>query len=305
MMKLSLGPILYYWSRDAIETFYQQVIDSPLAVIYVGETVCPKRRHFKAAEWIELARALSFSGKQVVLSTLALIEAGSELARVKRLCNNGELLVEANDMAAVRLLSEQKLPFVGGATLNIYNTSALKYLVSLGLCRWVPPVELSRDSLADILADTRKLGLSDQLETELFSFGHMPLSYSARCFTARHHNLPKDDCQLKCLDYPQGLSMASQEGEAFFNLNGIQIQSGRIQHLLPHWGSIAELDIDYMRISPQPRHTPEIIQSYHRVIEGKMEDKSEIGSDLRALLDTQACDGYWLDQPGMELIAKV
>jgi len=92
-MQLSLGPILYFWPRETIEQFYQQMIDSPVEVIYLGETVCHKRRSFKAAEWIELARQLGASGKQVVLSTLALVEAGSELWEVKRLCRNGELLV--------------------------------------------------------------------------------------------------------------------------------------------------------------------------------------------------------------------
>lgn len=297
-MQLSLGPILYFWERDTIEQFYAQMIDSPVDVIYLGETVCHKRRSFKAAEWIELARQLSNQGKQVVLSTLALIEAGSELGGVKRLCRNGELLVEANEMGAVQLVSERKLPFVGGATLNIYNAHTLKHLVGMGLRRWVMPVELSRDALADILDDARKLSIDDELETEVFSFGHMPLAYSARCFTARHHNLPKDDCQLKCLDYPEGLAMHSQEGEEFFTLNGIQTQSGRIQHLLPHWRTLAELGVDLMRISPQPQHTLEIVQRYHQGM------AAETSTDVSELLSSPPCDGYWLNKPGMEIIAS-
>jgi collagenase-like PrtC family protease len=300
-MQLSLGPILYFWPRETIEQFYQQMSDSPVEVIYLGETVCHKRRSFKAAEWIELARQLGASGKQVVLSTLALIEAGSELGGVKRLCRNGELLVEANEMGAVQLVSEQKLPFVGGATLNIYNAQTLKHLVGLGLRRWVMPVELSRDSLADILTDANRLAIDGGVETEVFSFGHMPLAYSARCFTARHHNLPKDDCQLKCIDYPEGLPMHSQEGEEFFTLNGIQTQSGRIQHLLPHWRSLSDLGVDFMRISPQPQHTLEVIQRYHRAISGE----EGIDTDVDAMLTSPACDGYWLNKPGMEIIARV
>lgn len=41
-------------------------------------------------------------------------------------------------------------------------------------------------------------------EVELFAYGHLPLAYSARCFTARAENLPKDDCQFVCLNYPEG-----------------------------------------------------------------------------------------------------
>ena len=74
-MRLSLGPILFFWPRQTIEDFYQQHIDSPVDVIYLGETVCAKRRSLKPAEWVELAKELAKSGKQIVLSTLALIEA--------------------------------------------------------------------------------------------------------------------------------------------------------------------------------------------------------------------------------------
>ena len=299
-MQLSLGPILYFWPRETIEEFYQQMLESPVELIYLGETVCHKRRSFKAAEWIELAKQLSASGKQVVLSTLALIESGSELGGVKRLCRNGEMLVEANEMGAVQLASEEKLPFVGGATLNIYNAHTLKHLVGMGMRRWVMPVELSRDALADILASARDLGVDDKLETEVFSFGHMPLAYSARCFTARHHNLPKDDCQLKCIDYPGGLPMHSQEGEEFFTINGIQTQSGRVQHLLPHWQSLADLGVDYMRLSPQLEHMPELIERYHRTITGE----PGVDADVNELLESDACDGYWLNKPGMEIIAR-
>jgi collagenase-like PrtC family protease len=43
------------------------------------------------------------------------------------------------------------------------------------------------------------------METELFGYGRLPLAFSARCFTARHYNLQKDDCQFRCLDHPDGL----------------------------------------------------------------------------------------------------
>jgi collagenase-like PrtC family protease len=39
------------------------------------------------------------SGKQVVLSTLALVQASSELGELKRYVDNGEFLIEASDLA--------------------------------------------------------------------------------------------------------------------------------------------------------------------------------------------------------------
>ena len=297
-MRLSLGPILYLWPRQTVEDFYQQHINSAADVIYLGETVCAKRRNLKPADWIELAQELAKSGKQIVISTLALIEAGSDMASVRRMCSNGELLVEANEMGAVQLMADQNLPFVAGPALNIYNAYTLKILHKQGLVRWVMPVELNADTLTDILRDAESLGFRDKIETEVFSFGHMPLAYSARCFTARYKNISKDDCQFVCEEYPEGLPMDSQEGEPYFTINGIQTQSGRIQHLLPHWQQMQEVGVDIMRISPQPQYTGEIIQCYQQVITGESTD-----TDVQQYLSAPACDGYWRGESGMDYIA--
>ncbi|MDF1589727.1 MAG: U32 family peptidase [Gammaproteobacteria bacterium] len=297
-MKLALGAIQYFWHRQTVEEFYQTHITSPIDIIYLGETVCAKRRFFKAAEWIALAKELALSGKQVVLSTLTLIEAQSDLAMVKRLCHNGDIAVEANDMGAVQLMIDQSLPFVGGPALNIYNAHTLKVLQQQGLTRWVMPVELNAKTLGDILDDADNMGFKDKIETEVFSFGRMPLAYSARCFTARFRNLPKDNCQLVCQHYPEGLAMDSQEDEPFFTINGIQTQSGRIQHLLAHWQQMQDIGVDIMRLSPQPNYMTEIIQRYHQVITGESTD-----TDIEPILTASVVDGYWRGEPGMDFVA--
>ncbi len=43
-MKYSLGPVLYYWSKETLEDFYQQAARSSADTIYLGEAVCSKRR---------------------------------------------------------------------------------------------------------------------------------------------------------------------------------------------------------------------------------------------------------------------
>ncbi len=43
-MKLSLGPVLFYWDRQQTLDFYANMAEQPLDVIYLGETVCSKRR---------------------------------------------------------------------------------------------------------------------------------------------------------------------------------------------------------------------------------------------------------------------
>ena len=224
--RISLGPNQYYWSHDDLKRFYDSIAESPVDIVYLGETVCSKRRTFRFDDWIATAEKLTEAGKEVVLSSMALLESESELKMLRRICKNAHFMVEANDMAAVQFLSAAKLPFVTGPTVNIYNARTLKVLVEAGLVRWVAPLELSREALKAILAE-----VPAGVETEVFAYGRLPLAMSARCYTARAHNLPKDDCQYRCLDYPDGLTLRTKEGEAFLAINGIQTQSAQTQNL--------------------------------------------------------------------------
>lgn len=289
-MHLSLGPLLYFWAQDQIEAFYQEIMESPVDVVYLGETVCSKRRSLGFEQWMELARSVKQSGKEVVLSTLSLLEAESELKTLKRYCDNGEFRVEANDMAAVQLLSENNVPFSCGPTINIYNAQALAILHQQGLYRWVMPVELSRQTLKDILTELDALGIKDKIETEVFSYGHMPLAVSARCFTARAHNLPKDQCDLKCIDYPDGLQVRSQEDQSLFTLNGIQTLSGLRYDLYHELPEMQDMGIDIVRISPRSQQMVKLINDYHKKI------SNEVDSDYKI---ADNCNGYWYGEPGM------
>ena len=104
-MKLSLGPLQYFWPRDTTLAFYRDAATWPVDIVYLGETVCSKRRELRTAEWIELAQELAAAGKEVVLSSLSLIEAESELGVVDRLAALGGFKVEANDLSAVQVWS--------------------------------------------------------------------------------------------------------------------------------------------------------------------------------------------------------
>ena len=208
-MRMALGPLLYFWPRERVFDFYAQAADWPIDVVYLGEVVCSKRRALRLDDWLALGAELAASGKEVVLSTLALMEADSELRTLRRIAANGAFSVEANDMGAVHQLAGRG-PFVLGPHLNIYNAETLAWLAELGASRFVLPVELSHETYAALQAN-RPPGL----ESEVFAFGRLPLAFSARCFTARNHGLAKDECELRCADYADGLALNSQEGEPF------------------------------------------------------------------------------------------
>jgi collagenase-like PrtC family protease len=234
------------------------------------------------------------AGRKAILSTLTLIEAESELSTLTRLCENGDLLVEANDMAAVELLRDRHLPFVGGPALNLYNLPALERMQSAGMVRWVPPVEYDRDSLRTILGELDESGLGERVAVEVFSHGRLPLAWSARCFTARAHNLPKDDCRFTCLEYPDGLALETRDGEAFLTINGIQTQSAAVCNLLGAWREMAAMGVDAMRISPSARGTEEVVRRFRGVLDGNA---------VTAPPEVE-CNGYWYGRPGMEVVSS-
>src|SRR5512139_923295 len=105
-MNLSLGPLLYYWSRDDVLAFYDEASNWPVASVYLGESVCSRRHLLRLPDWLALAEQLAAAGKEVVLSTQTLIESESDLKTLRRIVADGRFAVEANEWGAVRLLSE-------------------------------------------------------------------------------------------------------------------------------------------------------------------------------------------------------
>ncbi len=290
--KLSLGPVVYYWSRDTLLEFYEQMAELPIDIIYLGETICSKRTVLRLEDWLTLAETLTAKGKEVVLSTLTLLEAESEMKMLRKICDNGTFMVEANDMAAVHILEGSS--FVTGPSVNIYNTRALSKLAQLGLHRWVLPVELSHDTLVDMQANSPA-----GVETEVFVYGRLPLAYSARCFTARAQNLAKDDCQYCCLDYPDGLTLSSQDDKPFLTLNGIQTQSSCHCNLLSALPELTKMGVNVLRISPHSKHTDKVINIFHQ----GLREANSIPEGLKSLerfMPFGGCDGYWYGQAGMD-----
>jgi collagenase-like PrtC family protease len=293
LLKLALGPILTYWPRETVFDFYQMIAHSAADIVYLGETVCSRRHELRLADWLDVADLLAASGKQVVLSTQALIESGSELAALRKIADNGRFAVEANDMGAVRCL-QGRVPFIAGPHLNIYNGPTLALLASLGAQRWVMPLEMGREALAQMLA-AGPAGL----ETEVFAYGRMPLAFSARCFTARNRNLPKDDCRFSCMDHPDGLLLHTRDAEPFLVLNGTQTQSARVYNLVGELGDMRALGVDVVRISPQSSGTGEVLAAFDQARRGAS-GSADARRQIAGLLPAEACDGYWFGRPGME-----
>jgi collagenase-like PrtC family protease len=291
-MKIALGPVLYYWPRNTLFRFYESAAASAADIVYLGETVCSRRHEMRLPDWLEIGAMLREAGKEVVLSTQVLLESGSDVSAMKKIVANGEFMVEANDMGAVHCLAG-KIPFVAGPHLNLYNLPSLEWMVGLGAVRWVPPLEIKRDDLS-LLQQGRPAGL----QTEVFAYGRMPLAFSARCFTARHRNLPKDDCQFACADHPDGLLLKTRESEEFLVLNGTQTQSARVYNLVDALDDMRALGVDAVRISPQSNGTLAVVSIFDQARTQALAPQ-EARAGLLPLMPGAECNGYWHGKAGL------
>ncbi|MCG9747308.1 U32 family peptidase [Shewanella sp. Isolate8] len=278
-MKTSLGPIQYCWPKEKVIEFYETAAQSSVPLVYLGETVCSRRRELKFSDYLDLAHMLKAAGKEVVLSTLTLIEAQSEFTELKKQVENGEFAIEANDVGAIYLAKEQGIPFVCGPSVNSYNAATLKKFASWGMQRFVMPLELSKAWLTQVLDDLAPR----QVEVEVFGHGYMPLAHSARCFTARHKGLTKDKCQTICIENSEGLLVQTQEDQPLLRLNGIQTQSANYMDLCDQQTQMQTLGVDYFRISPSSLASIDLADAL----------------PAKSASHDRQCNGYWHQLPGL------
>jgi hypothetical protein len=244
-MKFSLGPLLFYWPKADTQAFYQAAAASQADIVYLGETVCSKRRELKVDDWIALARQVAGSGKQAVLSTLALISP-LRAQEVKRLVDNGELMIEAND------LGRSSSPVKPGCRSSAAPPSTPTTPTCCACCS-------NRDAalgdaggaLRDWLMQLNQIWAGPPA---VRGGGVRLRPPAARLLGTLLHrpplDRPKDNCELACIDYPTGRLASSREGQKVFNLNGIQTQSGYCYNLGNDLAGMEGL-VDVVRLSPK------------------------------------------------------
>jgi collagenase-like PrtC family protease len=293
-MALTIGPVLYYWPRETLLHFYAEVAESPADTVVLGEVVCSRRHEMQLADWLSLARDLAGGGKEVVLATQALVESEADLRLLRRIAGQGDFIVEAGDASALNLLSQAGAKYVLGPHINVYSRAALVEHAMAGAMRWVAPVELPLHGIGRMNAPR------PVLPTEVFGWGRLPLAFSARCFTARHHRLSKDQCGFRCRDDADGLLLSTTDEQAFLVINGIQTQSAALQCLVAEGDALRAAGVSRLRLSPSSVRFAEVVQIFDQVMNhGASPDAALVALDAMSLPGGLS-DGFARARPGLE-----
>ena len=262
-VKLTLGPVFYNWPPEHWRDFYFRIADeADVDTVCVGEAVCSKRQPLFAPYVAHVVERLAAAGKEVVLSSLALVMDRRERQGIRELCAQDDYLVEANDISAVGLLSGRRHAI--GPFVNVYNEGTLAALAARGAARVSLPGELPATAL-------RALAAADLAELEVQVFGRLPLAVSARCYHARAHGRTKDSCQYVCGEDADGMRLADLDGHPFLAVNGTQTQSHACCNLLGELGALRAMGIGRFRLSPQSADMVAVAALVRAVANGRAE----------------------------------
>ncbi|THB73823.1 MAG: U32 family peptidase [Gammaproteobacteria bacterium] len=291
-MQISLSQIPFNWDFQTATDFYREMAALPIDVIYIGNTVCSKRETtVSIKQWLQIAEELQTQGKQVIFSTLGLIETAAELNQLNKTCTDTPFMIEANDIGTVNILAKNKKEFACGPEINIYNHHTIKILQDRGMVRWTPPVELSIDAIANIKNATTNFSAA----IDLFAFGYLPLAISARCYSARSEGINKENCDNVCNKTPYGYAVNTTENKDFLRINGTQTMSGAIHNALNGWKAAEAAGIESLRISPANTDMKQVVEQTHKMLEGEIASV-EIELDSRE----RFCKGFAFDRAGIE-----
>lgn len=265
-MDLTIGPNAFFWPVDALRVFHGALAAGPAARVVIGEWVCSKRLPFWQDVIAPAVATLQAAGKEVALSTLALITLPRERRQTADLFETG-LPVEIADLGALRHLPEGH-PFWVGPVVNVYNEGTLDWLARKGARRVCLPPELPLASIGVLARAGRERGI----KVEVWGHGKVPLAISARCYHARLHDRAKDSCQFVCGEDPEGRVVETLDGRAFLTVNGVQTLGHAVSTAAGHLSALTEAGVDALRLSPEPGDLGAVVRAYAEALAGKERD---------------------------------
>ena len=289
--KLTLGPLLFHWPADKRRDFYYRIADeAAIDTVYLGEVVCSKREPFFEDMLMPVAERLRKAGKEVVLSTLALVTSAREMNEIADRIASGYLL-EANDVACLQALAGK--PHIVGPFINVFNESSRDFMIRNRATRIVLPSEAPGSSIKILAAKSKT-------EIEVQVFGRQPLSVAMRCYSARSHGLNKDRCQFVCGLSPDGLTAQTLDGQDILTINGTQTLSHGYAVLLHELQAMRKMGVTHFRLSPQNVDMVKVARLFRAALDGQT-TPAQAEADLRKILpDAPFINGFFYGREGMK-----
>ncbi|MDF2368449.1 U32 family peptidase [Sneathiella sp.] len=295
MAKLTLGPVLYNWPAEKKRDFYFKIADeAPVDVIYIGEVTCSKRAPFFSPFIPEVCERLEAAGKEVVLSTLALIMSKRERKELNELTVGSPWPIEANDLSAISLLRDKK--HIVGPFVNVYNEGTLEHFYNSGASRVVLSCELPSASIAE-LGRTAK-----GREIEVQAFGRLPLALSARCYHARSHNLTKDGCQYICELDPDGMDVRTLDDTPFLAVNGTQTMSYTVNSLLGELQMLKTFGVTHFRLWPHDMDMVEVARIFRNALDNPEDSERSLGLLQEIVAIAPLSNGFFHAAEGFRMV---
>jgi hypothetical protein len=103
--------------------------------------------------------------------------------------------------------------------------------------------------------------------------------------------VPKDRCETRGIQHPQGLLLQTQEHEPLFRINGIQTQSAQCVDLMPHWQDVRATGANGLRYCPVDENDGLRITALKQAMEADV--------PAPAVTDLPTSCGYWFQLPGI------
>ncbi|WP_347266020.1 U32 family peptidase [Paracoccus sp. (in: a-proteobacteria)] len=291
-MDLTIGPNAFFWSAEAVRGFYAGLAQAPVARVVIGEWVCSKRLPFWQHEIPAAVEALTAAGKDVAITTLALITLKRERRQTAELLDMG-LPVEVNDLSALNLVPADT-PFWVGPMVNVYNEGTLEWLAGRGATRVCLPPELPLESIATLAAAGRAAGVA----VEVWGHGRAPLAISGRCYHARLHDRAKDSCQFVCGEDPDGRDVDTLDGQPFLTVNGVQTLGRAVTTAAGQVADLRAAGVDALRLSPHVGDFTGVARAWAAELERAAPTGGLLAELARLMPGASFCDGFVAGKPG-------
>ncbi len=289
-MQLTVGPNQFFWEADRWAALYDDLADAPVDRVVLGELICSKRLPFFQDRIPQAIATLQAAGKQVALTSLALVTLKRERKMTAELAETGAELgveIEVNDLTLLASLPEGTA-FSVGPLVNVYNEGTLAWLAARGATRVCLPPELPLESVIVLARAAADLGVA----VEVWGFGRLPLAISGRCYHARLHGRIKDNCQFACEDDPDGLSVATLEGQPFLAMNGVQTLSDSFACAAHQIETLADAGVSALRLSPHSHGFAELCGLFRQRLDGRIDGARLAAGVLGLGGDIRLSDGF-------------